>query len=140
MSLKKLIGYGRFAIAFGTALFLIQPPSLAQSVKLTAEQMIEQTFRSDTPLPGSTIKSHQNLMKQKSLAIQWLGRYQEVRRENNVSIIVFERGTIPIEISFTKDGKQASAAAYCPTTTVPLSQAPREVQETFGPMCPKLKR
>jgi hypothetical protein len=102
MPLKELIGYARFAVALGTALFLIQPLSFAQSVKLTAEQMIEQTFRSDTPLPGSTPESHQEAMKLRSLAVKWLGNYQEVRREKDLSVIVFEQGKLPIEIKFTK--------------------------------------
>lgn len=138
--MKKLIQSARFAIAFGAVLFLIQPQAFAESVKVTAEQMIEQTFRSDTPLPGSTQESHQNLMKIRSQVTGWLGNYQGVRREKDLSILVFERGTLPIKVSFIEDGKKASVAVRCPTTSVPLSQAPREFQEEFAPICPNLKR
>jgi len=133
----KLIHLSQCTIA--TALFLIQPMAFAQSVKLTPEQAIEQTFRSDTPLPGTTKENHQNLMKIRSQVQEWLGSYQGVRAEKDRSIVLFERGSIPVEVNFRANGEPDTIGATCPTTSVPLSQAPREIQEAFSP-CSNLKR
>jgi hypothetical protein len=128
MSLKKLIGCSRFVIGLGTALALIQSVALAEPVKLTAEQAIEQIFRSDTPLPGSTEAEHQNLIRERTRVLGWLGSYQGVRQaRNGRSIIVFERGSLPVKVIFRKNGEpDALTANECPTTSIPISQAPSD--------------
>jgi hypothetical protein len=132
MSLKKLIGYSRFVIGLGISVVLIQPV-FAESAKLSAEQVIEQVFRSDTPLPGSTEAQHQNLLKQRSIVLEWLGSYQGVRAEKGRSIILFKRGSLPIKVDFRRNGEpDALTASECPTTSVPISQAPTEYREELS--------
>jgi hypothetical protein len=138
MSLKKLIGYSRFAIAVGTALVMVQPIAFAESVKLSAEQVLDQTFRSDTPLPGTTEAKHQNLLRVRAQVLGWMGSYQGVRAENGRSVILFERGSIPVKVIFRKNGEpDAINASECPTTSVPISQAPSEYRKLLSE-CPNL--
>lgn len=138
MLLKKLMGYSRFAIVLGTSLLLIQPPALAESTKLSAEQVIEQIFRSNTPLPGSTEDGHQNLLSLRSKVLEWMGSYQGVRAENDRSVILFERGSIPVQVLFRENGEPNGInASECPTTSVPISQAPSEYRTALSE-CPNL--
>lgn len=132
MSLKKLIGYSRVVIGLGTVLILIQP-AFAESVKLSAEQVIEQIFRSDTPLSGSTKAGHQNLLKERTRVLGWLGSYQGVRAEKGRSIILFERGSLPVRVTFRKNGDPDTiTASECPTTSVPISQAPSDIRKELS--------
>lgn len=128
---KKLIGYS--AIGLGISLLGIQPIAFAVPAKLTTEQTIEQIFRSDTPLPGTTAAKHQNLLKQRSIVLQWLGSYQGVRADKDRSIIFFERGSLPVRVTFRKNGEPDKlTASECPTTLVPISQAPSEYRKELS--------
>lgn len=138
MSLKNLIGYSRFAIALGTALVLMQPIAFAKSVKLSAEQVIEQVFRSDTPFPGSTEAQHQNALKDRAKLQKWLGSYQGVRTEKDRLLIIFERGSLPAKVTFKENGEPDKLSAFpCLETSVPISQAPSEYREALS-KCPNL--
>jgi hypothetical protein len=138
MSLKRLIEYSRFALGLGIALLWIQPIALAESKRLSAEQVLEQVFRSDTPLPGSTEEKHQNLLRIRSEVLNWLGSYQGVRAENGRSVILFERGEIPVRVLFRENGDPDGInASECPTTSVPISQAPSEYRQLLSE-CPNL--
>ncbi|NJR32411.1 MAG: hypothetical protein HC778_05745 [Chamaesiphon sp. CSU_1_12] len=113
---------------------------MAGSGKLSAEQVIEQIFRSDTPLPGSTAAKHQNVLKFRSGLLGWLGRYQGVRVEKGLAIILFERGSIPAKVIFKEDGNPGGIGiSECPATSVPIGQAPSEYRQ-FLSACPNLKR
>lgn len=138
MSLKKLVEFSQFAIGLGIVLLWIQPMAMAESVRLSAEQVLEQVFRSDTPLPGSTEARHQNLLRVRSQVLEWMGSYQGVRAENGRSVISFERGSIPVRVLFRENGEpDAINASECPTTSVPISQAPSEYRELLSE-CPNL--
>jgi hypothetical protein len=133
MLLRKLIRYSRLVIGLGPALLLIQP-ALAGSAQLSAEQTIEQIFRSDTPLPGTTEAKHQNLLKERTRVLGWLGSYQGVlRAEKGRSIIIFERGSLPVKVTFRKNGEPDTLTANeCPTTLVPISQAPSDIRKELS--------
>ncbi|MGB5960934.1 MAG: hypothetical protein WBG73_09780 [Coleofasciculaceae cyanobacterium] len=150
MSLKKLLKNAqsnltaiasplRLAlVAVGSFLLLFQPIAFA-STKLSAEAVIDQIFRSEVPLPGGTAEQHQNMSKLKAVVVQWLGSYQGVRAENGRSVILFERGTVPVRVEFKPNGEpQSIVANECPVTSVPISQAPREYQKALTE-CPDLK-
>ncbi len=138
MSLKKFVGYTRFAIGLGVVWLWMQPMVLAQSARLSAEQVLEQIFRTDTPLPGSTEAKHQNLLRIRSQIFEWLGSYQGVRAENGRSVILFERGSIPVRVIFRKNGEPDRIdASECPTTSVPIDQAPSEYRQALSE-CPRL--
>jgi hypothetical protein len=162
MSLKRFVGYTRFAIGLGVVWLWMQPMVLAQSARLSAEQVLEQIFRTDTPLPGSTEAKHQNLpgglirwrphgklpgsteakhqnlLRIRSQVFEWLGSYQGVRAENGRSVILFERGSIPVRVIFRKNGEPDRIdASECPTTSVPIVQAPSEYRQALSE-CPRL--
>jgi hypothetical protein len=127
------------AVGLGTVFLLIQTMTLAASAQLSAEETIDHIFRSDVPLPGATAQEHQNLMRVKAQVIQWLGSYQGVRQENDRSVILFERGSLPVTVQFEENGDPKNITANeCPTTSVPIAQAPREYRKALSD-CPNLK-
>jgi hypothetical protein len=140
MTLKKQIEYFGLTIGLGISLLSIDLVALAGSGKLSAEQVIEQIFRTDTPLPGSTVAKHQNVLKFRSGLLGWLGRYQGVRAEKGRYVILFERGSIPATVIFKEDGNPGGIGiSECPATSVPIGQAPSEYRQ-FLSACPNLKR
>jgi hypothetical protein len=140
MTLKKQIEYFGLAIGFGISLLSIELVAMAGSGKLSAEQVIERIFRSDTPLPGSTAAKHQNVLKFRSELVGWLGSYQGVRAEKGRYVMLFERGSIPATVMFKEDGNPGGIGmSECPTTSVPIGQAPSEYRQ-FLSACPNLKR
>jgi hypothetical protein len=129
-----------FICAIVLVLFSMPSIASAKPAKLSAEQVIDHTFRSDTPLPGSTPENHENLLKIRALVVSWLGNYQGVRAENGRSVIQFEQGSIPVTVNFRPNGEPDTVSgSECPTTSLRMSQAPREIQEAF-PICGDLKR
>jgi hypothetical protein len=120
-------------------LFLVSVQPAIAVPKMTTEAVIDQVFRSSALLPGEKPEGRQELEKIKAGAIQWLGNYQGVRSEKGRSIIVFERGTVPVEVQFRANGEPDSIGTQCPVTSVPLSQAPKEFQEALSE-CSNLKR
>jgi von Hippel-Lindau disease tumor supressor len=110
-----------------------------RSKTISATAAIDQLFRTDTPLAGATIEEHQNLMKAKAEVLQWLGSYRGVRQENDRSVINFERGSVPVKVVFGEDGNVLSiTAGDCPTTSVPIGQAPSQYRKALAE-CPNLK-
>jgi hypothetical protein len=126
-------------IALVTAILLAPAIAFATSAKPTAEEVIEQVFLSDTRFPGTSDKDYENLMRVKTGVLQWLGSYQSVRKDNNRSVILFERGSVPVTVKFAKNGQPKSVAANCPITSVPLSQAPSEFRKPLAKSCPNLQ-
>jgi von Hippel-Lindau disease tumor supressor len=120
------------------------PDSLERTVEihaktLSAEGVIEQIFRSETPLPGATTEEHQNLMKLKASVLAWLGSYRGVRSEKGRSVILFERGSVPVKVHFKDNGEpEEISAEECPVTSVPMAQAPSQFRQALSE-CPDLK-
>jgi hypothetical protein len=120
-------------------LLAFQATALATPAKLSPEAVIDQIFRSDSLLPGETQEERQNLIQAKSQVVRWLGTYQGVRPENGRSIILFERGWIPVTVQFKENGDPKSlSVSECPTTSVPIRQAPSVYQPTLLESCPNL--
>lgn len=127
------------AVVAGTIFLWFQTMTLAVFAQLSAEETIEKIFRSDTPLPGATAQEHENLMKVKAGVIQWLGSYRGVRQEKDRSIILFERGSVPVIVNFKENGEPKNIAVNeCPVASVPISQAPKDFREALSE-CPNLK-
>jgi hypothetical protein len=109
------------------------------SKTISAEEAIERIFKSDSPLPGATKEEHKNLMKVRASVLEWLGSYQGVQKENDHSMIMFEKGSVPVKVLFAENGNPDNITAdECPTTSVPISQAPREYRKALAD-CPNLK-
>jgi len=129
--------WGMTAIALTT--LLLQPHALASSDSLTEQEVIDQIFLTDTPLPGAEPENHQELIELRDGAIAWLGNYERVRTEVDYLVIEFENGEIPVSVSFKSSGEPEGIAAQCPVTSVPLSQAPVDFQAALAE-CPDLAR
>jgi hypothetical protein len=134
MSLIKQI-----TIMLGVVLLSGQTIALAADPPST-ETTINQIFQSTVPLPDTTAQQQQNLLKLKATLTQWLGTYQTVKKEDNHYLMVFEKGTLPIEMKFKPNGNPKSLSVVgCPVTSAPLSQAPRQYQQAISAYCPKTK-
>jgi hypothetical protein len=140
-SLKKSLAQITHLIMIGLGIgcLLVQPITLAESTKLSAEETINHIFTSDLPAPGATKEEHQNLMKDRASILEWLGSYQGVRKANDRSVIMFEKGSIPVKVQFEENGDPKEITANeCPTTSVPIAQAPSEFRKELSE-CPNLK-
>lgn len=127
------------AVGLGINFLLVQPITLAGSTQLSPEETINRIFTSDSLLPGATKEEHENLIKVRKGVLEWLGSYQGVRKENDRSVIMFEKGSVPVKVQFEENGDPKNITANeCPTTSVPISQAPREYKKSLS-HCPNLK-
>ena len=124
------------AIALTT--LLPQPHALALPEELTEQEVIDQVFLTDTPLPGADSEEHEELLAIRDGAVAWLGSYQGVRTEADYLVIEFENGEVPVTVAFEDDGEPNAIGAQCPVTAVPLSQAPAEFQAALAE-CPDLE-
>jgi len=127
--------WGMTALALTT--LLLQPHALASPDTLTEQEVIDQVFLTDTPLPGADPEEHEELLEIRDGAIAWLGDYQGVRTESDYLVIEFENGEVPVTISFKDNGEAGAIGAQCPITDVPLSQAPEDFQTALA-ACPDL--
>ena len=123
------------AIALTT--LLLQPSALASLEQLTEQEVIEQMFLTDIPLPGADSDSHEELLAIRDGAVAWLGNYQGVRTEADYLVIEFENGEVPVTIAFKESGELEAIGTQCPVTAVPLSQAPEDFQAALA-ACPDL--
>lgn len=127
------------ALAIGLNCLPVQPITLAGSTKLSAEETINRIFTSDSLLPGATKEEHENLIEVRKGILEWLGSYQGVRKENDLSVIMFEKGSVPVKVQFEENGDPENIIAnQCPTISVPISQAPSEYRKALAD-CPNLK-
>ncbi|MEO0351547.1 MAG: hypothetical protein AAF282_16020 [Cyanobacteria bacterium P01_A01_bin.15] len=127
---------GMTAIALTT--LLLQPSALASPEALTEQEVIDQVFLTDTPLPGADRDAHEELLAIRDDAVAWLGNYQGVRTEADYLVIEFENGEVPVTVAFKDDGELDVIGTQCPITAVPLSQAPAEFQAALA-VCPDLE-
>lgn len=127
---------GMTAIALTT--LLLQPHALALPNELTEQEVIDQVFLTDTPLPGADRDEHEELLAIRDGVVAWLGNYQGVRPEADYLVIEFENGEVPVTVAFKDNGELDAIGTQCPVTAVPLSRAPEEFQTALAE-CPDLE-
>lgn len=100
--------------------------------QVAAQAAVDRSFRNNI---GSNGKPNQLFVSLK----QWLGNYQKVKQQDEITYIgIFDRGSMPFEVNFKPDGSIENYGVRCPATKIPLSQAPQDLQKIFS-NCPNLK-
>ena len=126
-AITKLQLINRAAIVLSSVLL---SPSLDLNVQAqpAPEVVIDRIFRSDE----SSSSDSKYQISPASLK-QWMGAYQRIRKEGNIYIVIFDRGSLPIEVRFKANGSIEGVGFGCPVSkSLSLGDAPRDLQRSFS--------
>ncbi|MBE9102607.1 hypothetical protein [Vacuolonema iberomarrocanum] len=143
LSLKQLIGNLQttcpVVAKLGISILLIPIMTPVASANPSVEATLNQFFRSDVPFPGATAQEQETRLLLRETMLQWLGDYLGARPEADHFLILFEQGSIPVDVQFDENGEPDTLTVVdCPMTSVPISQAPAEYRESLSSDCPNL--
>jgi len=110
-------------------LLLTQAQLVAAQAQPTPEMAIDQFLRSDAPLPGADAKAQQQYLSLRN----WLGAYQETRKEGNNYLATFENGSLPVFVDLDASGQIKSYGVGCPRSqSLSLSQLPADLRQAWS--------
>jgi hypothetical protein len=126
-AITKLQSINRAAIVLYSVL-LSQSLELSVQAQPAPEVVIDRIFRSDE----SSSSNSKYQISPASLK-QWMGAYQRIRKEGNIYIVIFDRGSLPIEVRFKANGSVEGVGFGCPVSkSLSLGDAPSDLQRSFS--------
>ncbi len=132
LKISKLQVTSRLALMLTTALLLIKPLELVAQAQPAPEMMVDRMFVYESS-SGQFQGVIGNLKK-------WMGRYQHIRKNDDNYILVFDSGSLPIDIQVSESGSIAGLNFGCPISrTLSISDAPRELRQILS-QCSKFNK
>jgi hypothetical protein len=123
----------RLATIFCTCLVLIPTMGLTAFAQPSPEVEIDKIFRYDSLPSGSYGQIGTNSLK------AWLGSYQRTIRDGDNYVVVFDRGSLSLNVELKDTGGFKSFTVGCPVTrSLPVSDAPEGYQKILS-QCNKSK-
>ena len=121
----------RLALILTTALLLIKPLELTAQAQPAPEMMVDRMF-----VYESSSGQFQGVIG--SLK-KWMGRYQHIRKNDDNYILVFDSGSLPIDIQVSATGSIAALNFGCPISrTLSISDAPSDLRQILS-QCSRFK-
>ena len=127
----KLQITSRLALMLATTLLLIKPLELTAQAQPDPEVMVDRMF-----VHESSSGQFQGVI---SSFKKYMGSYQRIRKNDDGYILVFDSGSIPIDIQVSASGSIAGLNFGCPISrTLSVSDAPSELRQVLS-QCSKFK-
>jgi hypothetical protein len=121
----------RIALMLATILMLIKTSELTAQAQPAPEVMLDRMF-----IYESSSGQFQGVIA--SLK-KYMGSYQHIRKNDDNYILVFDSGSIPIDIQVSASGSIAGLNFGCPISrTLSVSDAPSELRQVLS-QCSKFK-
>jgi hypothetical protein len=121
----------RLTLLLATTLLLIKPLELTAQAQPAPEVMVDRMFVYESS-GGRYQAVITNLKK-------WLGAYQRIRKEDDNYLLVFDGGSLPIDIQVSATGSISGLDFGCPISrTLSISDAPSELRQVLS-QCSRFK-
>jgi hypothetical protein len=121
----------RLALILATMLLLIKPLELTAQAQPAPEVMVDRMFVYESS--GGRYQAVISSLK------KWLGSYQRIRKDDDNYLLVFDGGSLPIDIQVSESGSIAGLNFGCPISkTLSISDAPSELRQVLS-QCSRFK-
>jgi hypothetical protein len=121
----------RLALLLTTTFLLIKPLELTAQAQPAPEVMVDRMFVYESS-GGQYQAVISNLKK-------WMGSYQRIRKDDDNYLLVFDGGSLPIDIQTSASGSVTGLNFGCPISkTLSISDAPSELRQVLS-QCSKFK-
>jgi hypothetical protein len=121
----------RLALILTTTFLLIKPLELTAQAQPAPEVMIDRMF-----VYESSGGQYQGLITNLK---KFMGSYQRIRKDDDNYILVFDGGSLPIDIQTSASGSIVGMNFGCPISrTLSLSDAPSELRQVLS-QCSRFK-
>ena len=117
----------RIATLCALVLLSISSIEMAANAQPAPEVAIDRAFRYESSAP--------NLQSQKMLGSlkDLMGAYQRVRKDGNGYVVVFDRGSLPVDAKFKANGSIESMSFGCPISrSVSLNDASEDLRRALS--------
>jgi hypothetical protein len=116
----------RIAAVSALVLVSISSSEIAANAQPAPEVAIDRAFRYESSAP---ISSQKTLGGLKDL----MGAYQRVRKEGNGYVVVFDRGSLPVDAKFKANGAIESMSFGCPISrSLSLNDASEDLRRALS--------
>ncbi len=121
----------RLALILATTLLLIKPLELTVQAQPAPEVMVDRMFVYESS--GGRYQAVISSLK------KWLGAYQRIRKDDDNYLLVFDGGSLPIDIQVSESGSISGLDFGCPISkTLSISDAPSELRQVLS-QCSRFK-
>ena len=121
----------RLALILTTTFLLIKPLELTVQAQPAPEVMVDRMFVHESS--GGLYQAVISSLK------KFMGSYQRIRKDDDNYILVFDGGSLPIDIQVSASGSIAGLNFGCPISrTLSISDAPSELRQVLS-QCSKFK-
>jgi hypothetical protein len=115
----------RLALILTTTFLLVKPLELTTQAQPAPEVMVDRMFVYESS--GGQYRGLISSLK------AWMGAYQRIRKDDDNYILVFDGGSIPLDVSFTDSGSISSLTFGCPISrTLSISDAPSDLRQVLS--------
>ena len=121
----------RLALILTTALLLIKPLELTAQAQPAPEVMVDRMFVYESS--GGRFQTVISSLK------KYMGSYQRIRKDDDNYLLVFDGGSLPIDIQVSDSGSVSGLEFGCPISkTLSISDAPSELRQVLS-QCSRFK-
>jgi hypothetical protein len=121
----------RLALLLAITLLLIKPLELTAQAQADPEVMVDRMFIYESS--GGLYQGVISGLK------KWMGAYQRIRKDDDNYLLVFDGGSLPIDIQVSASGSISGLNFGCPISrTLSISDAPSELRQVLS-QCSKFK-
>ena len=114
----------RLTLILATTLLLIKPLELTAQAQPAPETIVDLMF-----VYESSGGQYQGLI---SSLKKWMGAYQRIRKDDDNYLLVFDGGSLPIDIQTSASGSVSGMTFGCPISrTLSISDAPSELRQVL---------
>jgi hypothetical protein len=129
--ISKLQITNRLALILATTLLLIKPLELTVQAQAAPEVMVDRMFVYESS--GGQYQGVIGSLK------KWMGAYQHIRKDGDTYLLVFDSGSLPLDVRFTTSGSIESMNFGCPISkSLSISDAPSDLRQVLS-KCSKFK-
>ncbi|WP_309739071.1 hypothetical protein [Chamaesiphon sp. OTE_20_metabat_361] len=110
-----------------TILLSISSLGMVANAQPAPEVVLDRAFRYESSAPTSQgrglLTSFQG----------WLGTYQRIRKDGSGYVVVFDRGSLPLDAKFKSNGSIESMTFGCPISrSVSINDAPTDIRQALS--------
>lgn len=121
----------RLTLMLATMVLLIKPLELTAQAQPAPEVMLDRMFVYESS--GGQYQGTISALK------KWMGTYQRIHKDDDNYMLVFDSGSLPIDIQTSVSGSVSGLSFGCPISrTLSISDAPTELRQMLS-QCSKFK-
>jgi hypothetical protein len=129
--ISKLKISSRLALILTTALLLVKPLELTAQAQPAPEVMVDRMFVYESS--GGRFQTVIGELK------KFMGSYQRIRKDDDNYLLVFDGGSLPVDIQVSASGFVSGLDFGCPISrTLSLSDAPSQLRQVLS-QCSRFK-